>query len=282
MEQYSTGNPIANVNVDAMVAEANGLGNSQDESPKATKVQKTIADEILDLASVKKIKIDGVEMTPEEIRKSILRQQDYTKKTQALAEERKQLADYRKFDDNFDTDLAQVESDPSLWAEFQRLYPEKYQQRALKYLNTVSPKASTETTPVPPQFQKKVSELESRIQRYEELEANYELDKVFTEMKAKYPDAVEEMVLPVAERIAQQLNAPLTKEHWERAFKAVNDKMKSVYSARDAARREAIKAKAKLAKDGGRGGNNVEGKPVKETLKQALERAISETSGMKM
>ncbi len=75
--------------------------------------------DIPDLAQLAKFRFEGQEITYDDLRRSYLRHKDYTQKTTALAEE-------RKFNDNLRADLGKIQADPSLIAEFKKIYPEKY------------------------------------------------------------------------------------------------------------------------------------------------------------
>jgi len=95
----------------------------QQEKPEAQSASGDLSTQevkdILDLGKLGKFKFEGKEMTYDELRKSYLRHQDYTKKTQEIAQE-------RKFQENLYADLQQVAKNPQLIAEFKQIYPEKF------------------------------------------------------------------------------------------------------------------------------------------------------------
>ena len=82
--------------------------------------------DILDLSGVEKFRYKDLELTPDELDKHMLRQADYTRKTQEIAEERKYMGALQ-------SDLEAVRENPALESEFKKVYPEKYHS----YLNYV-------------------------------------------------------------------------------------------------------------------------------------------------
>jgi hypothetical protein len=109
------------------------------ETPESTQEvgdlsQKQVED-ILDLSSGnRKLKVDGKVYTVDELKKMMLRHDDYTKKTQALAETRKKTeADQKKaeaegkYASNFAADIERVLANPNLESDFMQIYPKKYQ-----------------------------------------------------------------------------------------------------------------------------------------------------------
>jgi hypothetical protein len=101
---------------------------------------------VFDLTKANKFLWEGKEMTPEELRKAMLRQQDYTKKTQAHAEERRKFEEERrsfiqqqeekqKFDSNLDADIQNVLKNPTLADKFKEIYPESYHRFLDQALN---------------------------------------------------------------------------------------------------------------------------------------------------
>lgn len=117
--------------------------------------------DILDLAKLGKFKVDGEEMTYEDLKRDRLRQQDYTKKTQALAEE-------RKFFDNLDVDLEAVKKNPRLAEQFKQIYPEKF-HRYLRFAEAEKAMAEAQPTNSKPNIAQLPPDVLERIERSEQL-----------------------------------------------------------------------------------------------------------------
>jgi hypothetical protein len=77
------------------------------------------APELVDLDTMDKFKFGGREWTPKELEAAYMRQQDYSRKTQEIAQE-------RKYYDNLPYDLDMVKNNPALVNQFKQVYPAKF------------------------------------------------------------------------------------------------------------------------------------------------------------
>lgn len=190
------------------------LGTSNTEQP-----------DLLDLASVERFKIGEKEWTLEDLQKSILLHSDYTKKTQAIAEE-------RKYNDALLGDLEKVKANPALAAEFKSVYPEKF-HRFLGYVSNGTAQAqqgSKEQSPqltIPPEVQDKFQKVDQFLAKAKEAEVKglmAEIDATFSKLGDKYPLAkkFENAIIAEAQSLikdGQELNDKV----WDRLWKNYHD-----------------------------------------------------------
>lgn len=182
------------------------------------------AQEILDLEKVEKFKFAGQEWTPKDMQNAYLRQADYTRKTQALAEE-------KKFMDNLSADLEAVKRDPSVAEAFKKVYPEKYHA----YLGYVLPKETkADSREVKPDMSnldnatlEDIRFIKAQFQQQQEKAAQAEIDSVFDKYSKKYPNADEEVVAARAHALAVQKGGRLQDADWDKLFKETQDKWQS-------------------------------------------------------
>lgn len=185
--------------------------------------------DLIDLDSAAKFKFEGREWTPKDFRQAYMLHADYTRKTQEVAKE-------RSYYDNLSADLDKVKSDPSLVAEFRRVYPEKFHA----YLNYVVQEAKKEEAvqgQVDPKLQKyeeRLNRIESEYREREVAAIEAELDSKFKVLSGKYSFADEETVLARASALLDKLReeaspndrAKLTlkDDHWDRIWKSVHER----------------------------------------------------------
>lgn len=239
--------------------------------------------EILDLEKLAKgkFKFDGQEMTLDDLKRDRLRYQDYTKKTQALAEE-------RKFIDNLDADLSAVRKDPNLIAKFKQIYPEKFHRYlAFVQAGAQSPgsqgqESQGQTQNLPPEVLeklKKLDELESKVSGFEaeSIEGQKQtLDNIFstleTDFKKKYPRAD---MIHVYGAVSDYLeanglkskdliqNKTATSKMFEQFTKASHEARQKEFEEWKKAEVEVIRENNSKASDIGRGGGTPSGAPKK-------------------
>jgi hypothetical protein len=94
-------------------------GNDSPSAQQSEAAPESTPQTVAELDKLEKFKFEGQEYTPQELKNAILRQSDYTRKTQEFSQE-------RRFYDNLQADLRSVRSNPALAAEFRRTYPEKF------------------------------------------------------------------------------------------------------------------------------------------------------------
>jgi hypothetical protein len=184
------------------------------------------AQALAELEKIGKFKYQGKEWTLQDLEKAMLRQQDYTKKTQTLSEERKAFEQDRKFYENLHADLAKVRANPKLVSDFVRVYPEKFHQ----YLNGVAQEeeqadeASTAqeqrpmTQQIPVELYSRINRIEKHFNELEVAKNRQEIDSTVDELSRKYPDANPELALSRAFETYEG-GTKLTKEVWEDIFK---------------------------------------------------------------
>jgi hypothetical protein len=244
------------------------------------------APEILDLDSVQKFRFSGREWTPKDFQGAYMMQADYTRKTQALAEE-------RKFYDNLDTDLASVRQQPALAEKFKEVYPEKFHaylgyvlpQSQSQNQSQAQPGQSGQKPSLDPEIQKKlglVDELHSDLQERRIQAAEAQVDAVFQTMGKKYPMADEETVIARAQYFLDQKKqenpkAVITDKDWDNLFKTVHDRNKgkaeAYYSEQVNKQKQANSRGRDIASGGGTPG---QAPKVPKTIKEASEYARQE------
>lgn len=184
--------------VEEKVAAAEPNGKSLDltgtETPK----------EILDLDKLERVKWGGKEWSIEDLQKATLRQEDYSRKTAELAET-------RKYADNFASDLQTVIQNPQRLDEFRKIYPKQYVDAAEKVLASRKEDAPKSTSEAPPLRDPRVDELQSKISAWEQSQYKAEVEKInswldnqFDTLSKKYTYADREVVLARAQVISDQ------------------------------------------------------------------------------
>ncbi len=112
-------------------------------SEQATK-EEAIQAAIVELDKLEKFKYRGKEWTPKDLEAATLRQSDYTKKTQELAQE-------RRFVENLPYDLMAVSRDPAKASQFKQVYPEKFHQFLEDFLSSNQTNPQSQGVPQAPQ-----------------------------------------------------------------------------------------------------------------------------------
>ena len=175
-------------------------------SPEASKTEAppgSAPPSLTDLDKLERFRFAGREWTPKELKSAHLMHSDYTKKTQELAET-------RKYADNFAADLQTVLSDRARLEEFRRIYPKEFVAVAERILAgqpgqpNASPAQPTSTDPLKdhPEFLRMRGELNEWKQEKEkaEIAANQSwLDNQFATLSKRYPFADHEVVTARAE-----------------------------------------------------------------------------------
>jgi len=238
--------------------------------------------EIPELDKLEKVMYKGKEMTREDFERSFMMQSDYTKKTQALAEE-------RKFVDNLNHDLSSVIKNPQLADEFRKIYPEKYHgvlDAVLSQSKTPLQAVKNEQKAEPDQaFMQKFQQLESKLSKFqkeaEEKEVaaiEAQLDATFKTLSKKYPLADEETVLARAD-IALKQGVKLDDKVWDKLWSAVNDRNQERYKSHYAEQVKQQKQAAEKGKDIAGGGGVPGQAPTKMALKDVKNFMIDDLRG---
>lgn len=190
----------------------------------------------LDLSKAEKIMFEGQEMTYEDLKKAYMRHQDYTKKTQALAEERKSvesLAQEKKFYDNLSYDLKSVKQNPALAEEFKKVYPEKFHAYLDAIIDGQTEKVARQE--LPPEVLNKLKEhdeflssLREEKTKAEETQIMGQLEQWEQKYTKKYPNAEVASVYHAME----QYTAKMREENPEFGFKDLNEKaIENIYKS---------------------------------------------------
>jgi len=201
---------------------------------------------ILDLSNAQKVKFDGKEYSIADLKewqKNGLRQSDYTKKTQELAEARKKLdteyEPYKKYSgENLLADLAAIKSNPSLIPKFKEIYGEKYAP-ALDLLGLTNQekqemRQEVKASSLDPETQSKIDEFLSLGQTLKDRESKAmeaELDSRFSEFAKKFPHVDEELATVKLEALARE-KGTIEPDDFERVYKALNEKIEKSFNAR--------------------------------------------------
>lgn len=242
------------------------------------------APSVYDLEKLEKFTYKGKEMTARDLESAMMRQQDYTKKTQEIAQE-------RKYNDNLRSDLESVMRNPSLAEQFKSIYPEKYHGYLDFILNkaeaktemqqpTQAQQASWKDDPTYRQFQSEFSEWKQFQTAEQQRQAEATIDNVLQTMAGKYKispemkEIVEEVVISRA-NIAAQQGMELNNDTWDKIYKSAHDALTNAgraYQKTLVTKQSEANLKAKdVAKGGGTPGQA----PKKMSFKEATEAAIA-------
>jgi len=243
--------------------------NAQDSAPKGD-----VAMAIAELDKMDKFKLDGQEWTLKDLKAAIMRQKDYTQKTQNLAEERKSFQEERKFHENLAWDLQTIrESKPEekqrLVQEFLKIYPQKFHSHAEKFLSTNTPNQTqvpSQQVQQPQVDVKTLSRLERLEKFYHEQEVAREevaIERTMDELSKQYPDAAKFQKYVMATALeARMAGSELDRDTWEQIFKQVDEEVKATLKAQYGEKvKQQLDANAK-GKDVGAGGGTAGRAPV--------------------
>ena len=240
-------------------------GDNKPDSNEQTPNTQTTAQQIADLDKLERVRFGGKEQSVKELKAALMRQDDYTRKT-------KELAETRKYADNFAYDFAKVVRQPALMAEFKKIYPAQYVEMVDSYLKEQSPAQTTEQpdaggdTQVPPDVQRLLEErlkpYEEKFQRLDAWEQNVKeqetaaisqrLDSLHDQYGKKYPFADPDLV-DFRVQIAKEKGVEITKENlgqvYEQIYKSLHEHHEKRLNAQQKAKvKEQVKA-GQSAKD---------------------------------
>ena len=285
---------IQDVDPEAALNAMNGGEQSEDQAPPPEAIddapdpesddseqRQTTAEAqaIADLSKFKEFTIDGQKMTYDELkelRANGMRQADYTRKTQELAEE-------RKFNSNLRYDLDAVRKNPSAAAAFRQIYPKQYHP----YLDFVLSQSTTQTPQTPGQAPQALPpEIEERLSRFEQVSEQFMQDKLKAEqdalgahmeaieqkMSSKYKYADKIVAYTLAEQHKEKLEREtgqkitakdITEQFLEPFFKASHDYQMKQYNLMKKELATKAKSVHAQASDIGRGGGTPDSPPEK-------------------
>ncbi len=251
----------------------------QRSEPAATQIN-----DVADLDKLEKFMFEGKEWTKDDLRRSILMQQDYTRKTQEVANERKSIEQERKYTENVPYDLEKLARDPNLIDQFKRVYPKSYHAAADKLLASlgISPKASAQKTgesAIPEEWRAELDQVKSMVRTYETEKYETQLNATFNTLKAKYPKAREDVIIFKARAELDAGNPPLTDDQFEKLFKDEHESSKKAFDDYHLSMIKEQKAANKKGRDVPNGGETPTSPPKRLTMKEATEAAIRDLSG---
>lgn len=254
-------------------------GAQPDIAPEGAKVSAKAPEpetikELLDLEKQERFRFAGKEWTPKELMNSYLMRDDYTRKTQELAET-------RKYAENFVHDLRTLVKEPNRINEFRSLYPSQYVERAMQILqmtggnHQTSTAAPTQTDP----REDRISFLESKIGDWEKAQYTREvesiqswLDNQFDTLGKRYPFANHEAITARAQVLSDR-GEKITPEILDRLFKANNTEIKDSWEKMYRGKVETQLKQGQKGKDIGAGGGTPSAPPVKLKTMQDAKKA---------
>lgn len=248
---------------------------------------------LVELDKLERFKFNGKEYTPQDLKKDFLRQQDYTKKTQALARQREQYEqaqEDKKFATNFVADLRKVYQNPSLEKEFYNIYPVEYHEAlkdALEVLRAKNGESSGQnqnqsqsvvqqkSQQIDPYLAHRIDKIEKSFHEQEVAKNQTMIDSDISKFSQKYKYAnTKEVVANLFETISAgaKYSAELVEQSFKISDKSARDLAKRIYSEQV---KEQTSANNK-ARDVDSGGGTVGRAPrtfksISEATKQAAE-----------
>lgn len=254
-----------------------GQDSTRAESPEAPR-------DILDLDKLDRFRFDGKEWSAKDLRNSYLMHQDYTRKTQEVAET-------RKYVDNFQTDLQTVINDPTRIKDFKAVYPKAYVSVAEKILERLAPQnpsvpqVNPNTQKMPDELSRKLAEMESKLSKLDQWEEQQRvaevqkieswLDNQYSTLSKKYDHADPEVVTARAQVLSDnghKVDEKILEKLFEKHHSEVKTRWDKTYKEKVNKQLEA----GNKSKDVGAGGGTPGGAPkqartIKEATKIALE-----------
>jgi hypothetical protein len=238
--------------------------------------------DIIDLDKVEKFKMHGEEWTRDQLASAMLRQADYTRKTQEFAKE-------RKYYDNLAIDIANVLKEPRLVEQFKKIYPEKFHQYLEPYSGYLQTKpqagqGEAKQSAIDPQLMSRINQIEGKFRQQEVESASVMLDGIFSKYSKEYPYADEASVISRSLALMEQKQRNgesdnLSREEWSKIFKSENDRVQKLAEARYKETTQNQMRANRKAKDVGSGGDAVGQSPKRLTMKEATEAAIRDLGG---
>lgn len=240
------------------------------EAAPTTPVETKIENEFI-LDNLQKFKFNGKEYTPKQLQDQILMHGDYTKKTQAISEEKKYLQSLRY-------DVEAVKKNPSLASEFRKIYPKEYHDVLdVLGLSGVSEQprenSSQGQSNVDPQLQARLDRFETYVQEQEVSKHEAILESTFSKMSQKYPDAIEDVVISRAQALMDS-GVRGDEIPWEKLWKHENDRVNQILEDRQSKRLQTQRDANVKAKAPAPGGGLPGQAPVRPKLKDVADFAI--------
>lgn len=238
--------------------------------------------DVLDLNSVERFKFEGKEWTPQEMRNAYLMQSDYTKKTQAVAEERRKLEEFSR---HWEVDQKALMQNPDLLDEFKAKYPKHFHalgENLVRYARQLKTSESSPSEKKPDERPDWAKSLEERLSQFEKdkYEAQVEkysaqLDSTLSKMSQKYPFADTEVALVRAQSLHDR-GTNLSDATWEEIFKSLHSQAENRMKEYQSKLVKEQKAANSKARDVASGGGIAGAAPdLPRTIKEATKRALA-------
>lgn len=230
---------------------------------------------IQEIDNLEKIRFMGRDWSPKDLKESIMRRDDYTKKTQEISETKKMS----QYWDNLHSDLEKVAENPSLADEFLRIYPEKFhgylQLLNIKAQRSPSHKGSDRETP--DEVTRRLERLENTLREKEVSAIEASIDSTFQKMSQKYPDADEDSVLARAQALMEaNPQLQMSDKVWDKLWKESHDRFNSRVNERNKSKLNTQRSVNSRSRESASGGGIASQAPRRETMAEATERAVKE------
>lgn len=243
-----------------------------------TPIQESKEPEFVDIDQPDKYRYQGRPL--KEWESGFMRQGDYSRKTQELAQE-------RKYYDNLSADLDKVRNQPELAEQFRKIYPEKFHSylRYVERENSAPKEERTNYAKLDPSYESRIQRIEESIRGKEIETINSELDRKFEGLSKKFPYADEEAVIARAQALLDRMkqndpmneNLRISDKQWEALWKSQHDRAFGLASSKY---NENVKAQLKAHKAGSSSGPGgaIAGQAPRQfkTLKEATEAAMAD------
>lgn len=276
--------------VTSFPAPPENLGREAAQSAEPSQAQ--VAAAIAELDKMEKFKFQGKEWTPKDLEKAMLRQSDYTKKTQELAEQRKAFEKEQRFAEALAYDLEYVRKNPTQASinEFISIYPEKYHGHLKKVIEELQSGQTQETAQPKSQPQSSydlqtaadIKQMKEFIHK-QEVAKNTSMINGWVDKYSKLVENPKSRALATKIAIANVFEAhnqgtEVTEAMFEDAFKSVAAELKEAVSGeyKELVTKQ-TQANAK-ARDVDPGGGTVGRAPAKMSFAQATQAAIKHLS----
>jgi len=258
----------------------------QQDLREDSKSEATREEKIADLDKLQRFRFEGREWDPKSLKSAILAHADYTRKTQEVAEA-------RKYADNFDADLAKVVENPNRLAEMRQIYPAVYVQMAERYLAKLRESGNSGVQPQNRDVQSADQDLRRELQelkqwrdaqeaektelRVQQIQAT--LDRQFESLAKKYefadPVVVNQWALSASER-----GIKITEKVLDTLFKQHNDQVQKRYEQIYRAKVDKQKQAGSKARDMAGGGDAVGSAPkTARTIREATKQWLADLDG---
>jgi hypothetical protein len=256
---------------------------TDNETPQQSEQLTKAEQKILDLDSLDRVSLGGKEWTLKDLKNSILMHQDYTKKTQNLAQERQRLEEQSKFDLNLRYDLQAVLDNPQLANDFKKIYPKQYHDLLDKYLSlNQQPQENAPQQPaIPKEFLSRVESIESKFFEKEVEAETAKIDSIIEKYSKQFDMADVDLVLAKAQALSEK-GTKLDEKGWEQIFKttheALETRFKEKYS-KEFKKQQDVSSKSKDIPPGG--GIPGQAPVMPRTLREAKDAMIESLTNRK-